>query len=331
MPDIPENQNGQPAFETLARYKIPFARVFGGAFAPSGLNKYQQDKEAYFAYYDRLVRLAETHRIGLIPSLFWNPSAVPALVGERVSQWGNANSKTRQFMRQYAHDFVERYKQSPAIWGWEFGNEYNLVSDLPKPNWYRPTFLPGGYGLKAPEAVDQLTHEMICATFQDFAKEVRKQDPDRMISSGCSMPRKSAWHLWKQRSWTDDSPQHFEMILAGLSLAPQNIISIHAYDDDAARIVQAMQSAQRLKKPMFLGEFGVKGVSDATKREFLTTLALIEKEKVPLAALWVYNRPGDEGSWNVNDTNERSYQLKAIADSDQRIRDELGVNWPGDW
>ena len=179
--------------------------------------------------------------------------------------------------------------------------------------------------------LDQLTHEMLCAAFRDLSQEVGKQDASRIISSGCSMPRRAAWHLWKEKTWSDDSPGQFERMLADLSASPQNVICIHAYDDDVARIPQAMRSARQIKKPVFLGEFGAKGVSDGANREFAARLALIEKEKVPLAALWVFNRPRDEGSWNVTDSNARSYQLEAIADMDQRIRDELGDNWPGNW
>ena len=324
MADAQHKTGVEAAFATLAQHRIPFARLFGGEFAPAGFKQYLRDQPSYFASYDRLVRLAETNGIGLIPSLFWNPSTVPAVAGERLSQWGDPASKTRQIMRQYVRDFVGRYKAPPAIWGWEFGNEYNLVSDLPQANWWRPTYRPEGSAGKALEVADQLTHEAICAAFQDFAREVRQLDPDRIISSGCSMPRAAAWHLWKDKSWKGDSPEQFEQMLAGVSASPQNVISVHTYDEDVARIPQAMQVARRLKRPLFVGEFGAKGVSDATKKTFLEALALIEREQVPLAALWVYHRSRDRASWNVTATNRRSYQLQAIAACNQHIREELG-------
>ena len=56
---------------------------------------------------------------------------MPDLVGEPRNQWGNPESKTRQFMRTYIREVVSRYVNSPAIWGWEFGNEYNLSLDTP--------------------------------------------------------------------------------------------------------------------------------------------------------------------------------------------------------
>ena len=34
-------------------------------------------------------------------------------------------------MRTYAREVVSRYVNSPAIWGWEFGSEYNLSVDMP--------------------------------------------------------------------------------------------------------------------------------------------------------------------------------------------------------
>ena len=57
-------------------------------------------------------------------------------------------------MRRYTEEVVRRYKDSPAIWGWEFGNEYNLAADLPAdsrdrrpplaPNWARPKCAASG-------------------------------------------------------------------------------------------------------------------------------------------------------------------------------------------
>ena len=328
---ILDEDDVEAAFVSLSKHKIPFVRVFGCEYAPWEVKKYHEYKGSYFARYDRLVRIAETYKVGLIPSLFWNPATVPALVGERMAQWGDPTSKTRQYMHQYLRDFVGRYKKSPAIWGWEFGNEYNLVSDLPEENWWRPDFRAEALKGKAIEAADQLTFETLCAVCQDFAAEVRREDPYRIISTGCSIPRKAAWHLWKEKSWTDDSPRQFEMMLNGPLSTSSCVISIHAYDEDVARIPQAMLSARRLGRPLFLGEFGVEGVSEKTKRAFQQVLGLIIREKVPLAALWVFHRASDEGTWNVTDSNARSYQLKAIAESNQRIRNELKLQWPGEW
>jgi hypothetical protein len=46
----------------------------------------------------------------------------------------------------------------------------------------------------------------------------------------------------------------------------------------------------------------------------------MEKAEVPLAALWVYDFPGQNDTWNVTATNDRTYQLQAIAEANARIR-----------
>ena len=45
---------------------------------------------------------------------------MPKIVGEAPSQMGNPQSKTTAFMKTYTREVVSRYKDSPAIWGWEF-------------------------------------------------------------------------------------------------------------------------------------------------------------------------------------------------------------------
>ena len=69
--------------------------------------------------------------MSIVPSFFWHTACLPDLVGEPRNQWGNPDSKTIAFMRQYTRDVVSRYANSPAIWIWEFGNEYDLAADCP--------------------------------------------------------------------------------------------------------------------------------------------------------------------------------------------------------
>lgn len=74
---------------------------------------------------------AEKHGVGLIPCLFWTTFAMSDLAGERRDQLAVESSLTRQKMREFATVVIERYRASPAIWAWEFGNEWNLAVDLP--------------------------------------------------------------------------------------------------------------------------------------------------------------------------------------------------------
>lgn len=62
------------------------------------------------------------------------------------------------------------------------------------------------------------------------------------------------------------------------------------------------------------------GGSELAKERFLKILAIIEKERVPLAALWVYDFDSFEQTWNVTGTNYRAYQLKATAEAHKRMQ-----------
>jgi hypothetical protein len=307
-------------FAALAAAKIPFVRLIGCGFWPKDNALYRENKEEYFRRFDAVVKSAERHGIGLIPSLFWHTSTVPDLVGEPCDQWGNPQSQTHAFMRAYVQDVLTRYKDSPAIWGWEFGNEYNLPADLPNAAEHRPQVVPKLGTAATRSARDELTHDMVRTAFAEFAKEVRKYDSTRIISTGNSIPRESAWHQRQEKSWKKDSPEQCAEMLAGDNPDPANVISIHVYEKAALRIAAAAETAAKLKKPLFVGEFGVPGPQDEkTEREFAAMLEQIEWARVPLAALWVYDF-GHQTEWSVTATNARAYQLKAIAAANERMR-----------
>ena len=63
---------------------------------------------------------------------------------------------------------------------------------------------------------DELSFEMVRTAFIAFATEVRKHDPQRLIFSGDSFPRPSAWHQAHENSWKHDTPAQFAEILRWL-------------------------------------------------------------------------------------------------------------------
>jgi len=333
----PTDASYREGFAELARLGIPFVRFMAGGFWPKDWDLYFEDKARYFALLDGVVRAAEEHGIGLIPSLFWHSATVPDLVGEPRDQWGNPESKTHAFMRRYVREVVTRYRDSPAIWGWEFGNEYNLAADLPNAAKHRPKTVPHLGTPKSRSVRDDLTHDMICTAFAAFAREVRKYDPNRMITTGNSLPRPSAWHQWKEKSWTQDTEQQYAERLLLDSPDPVNVISVHVYKGKMKRLGRevpveeflklTMDVASRAKKPLFLGEFGAweagPGGKKSAKQRFARILAAIESARVPLAALWVYDFDHQGKTWNVTLNNARACQLKAIAEANQRIRSRM--------
>lgn len=306
-------------FRELAARKVPFVRFMCGGFWPSEMKLYTEDRPAYFRRLDAVVRTAEREGVGLIPSLFWNASTVPDVVGEPCDQWGNPHSKTIAFMRTYTREVVSRYRRSPAIWGWEFGNEYNLSADLPNASEHRPGVHPELGTPTSRSGRDDLTHAMIRTAFREFGRSVRALDRDRVVITGNGFPRPTAWHQLHTHDWADDSPEQREEMLRDDNPDPTDTLCVHAYDD-FERIPEAMRIARRARKPLFVGEFGVPGPPTPEIRDrFARMLAVIVDQRVPFSALWVFDRPGDD-TFGVAPGGPRAYQLDAIAAANTKLR-----------
>jgi hypothetical protein len=307
----PPDTSYEAGFATLAKHKIAFARFAACGFWPNEFDLYKNDKEAYFKRMDGVVRAAEKHGIGLVPSLFWHWSTVPDLAGEPMDQWGNPDSKTIAWMRNYTREIVTRYNHSPAIWGWEFGNEYNLPVDLPNAAQHRPATWPV-LGTPATRSErDDLKLPMLQTALREFAREVRRHDSYRFITSGHAMPRASAWHQWKENSWKSDSPAQAAQILLEQNPDPLNVISVHIYSEAYKQLPQAAKAAADAQKPLFVGEFQVKNGVDSPK-EFDEWLAAMQREGVALAAMWVFDYKPQDKDYNVIESNERGWQLPKI-------------------
>jgi len=325
-------------FKILAEHRIPFVRASWGGYYPVNWKLYQTDKEAYFGLMDGVVRAAEESGIGIIPSLFWFEACVPDLVGEPCSAWGDPESKTHAFMRQYVREVVTRYKKSPAIWAWEFGNEYNLAVDLPNAAQHRPP-TPTQFGCPATRsAADDLNTDMLRTAYRAFADEVRKIDPVRPITTGDSAPRQAARHLRTERSWTPDSPEQLHENLALLSVDPMNLISVHVYPGEvenrfgkdaqtthAELIRECMAASAAVKKPLFIGEFGPPADNEApwdresAKAKGLELLKAVEESGAPLAAIWVFDFDHQESFINIRPGNHRAHYLEAVAEANARM------------
>jgi hypothetical protein len=318
--------------ERLSAAGIPFVRFMACGFWPVDWDLYLRDKKAYFKLLDGVVRAAEKAEIGLVPSLFWHMSAVPDIVGEPMDQLGNPNSKTIAFIAQYTKEVVLRYRNSPAIWGWEFGNEYNLHVDLPNASKHRPAVWTKLKTAPKRTERDDLSARAMLIAYGQFAKTVRKYDSHRILITGNSVPRPSAYHNSKEGSWKNDSIDQYAQMLLRDNPAPFDTICIHAYPNannqysaNAKSLTAMIKATQKIslkaRKPLFIGEFGAPITLEPTaeRTRFIEIMTAIEANKVPLSAVWVFDHPGQKKDWNITFDNKRSYMLKLIAQANQRM------------
>ena len=304
-------------FKTLADYHIPFARFCATGFWPSDMKLYQTNRTEYFRRFDRVVNAAEKHGVGLVPSLFWSLACVPDLAGEPMDQWANPKSRTHAWMRDYVREVVTRYRGSRAIWAWEFGNEFSLAASLPNAKEHRPPVHPTLGTASSRSERDELTYAMVRVAFAEFGKAVREHDPHRLIFTGDSFPRLSAWHQEHENKWTADTKAQFQEMLEKANPDPICGIGLHAYEDDDQRFPWAMEVSKKMNKPVFIGEFGAQSDTPEQTAKFTRLLKGIDEHGIPLAALWVFDLKSQK-DFTVLPGTPRAYQLEAISEWNQK-------------
>jgi hypothetical protein len=331
----PEDKSYRDDFRKLGANHIPFARIAACGFSPSDYQLYQQDKENYFKRLDGVVQAAEESNVGLIANLFWSNTAVSDLVGEPRNQWGNSQSKTRQFMRTYIHEVVSRYVNSPAIWGWEFGNEVNLSLDFPDAWRNLPPVNPRLGRTRSRGAGDALSTEIFTSALSDFARTVREIDGHRILLTGNNIPRFSAYHLQTEKRNGPDNAAQFATMLLRQNPGPFNPICIHtapispmphfarrpvSYNELIQTCAGAARSAS---KSLYIEEFvncpPRTECSTATRRQNVSeVLAAIQANNVSLASVWVYSRKMRPDPNSLSFDDDTASVLQMIGDFNQK-------------
>jgi Cellulase (glycosyl hydrolase family 5) len=315
----------------LTRANIPFARFACCGFWPADWDMYQEKRAEYFRLLDLVVRAAEQAKLGLIPSLFWLHSAVPDLMKEPMQELGNPHSKSVAFIRQYTREVVSRYENSPAIWGWELGNEYNLVVDLPNAASRRPPVHPTLKTALQRTEKDELRASDLVSLSTEFGKAVRDIDSKRLLITGHAAPRTSAWHNTHERNWKPDTLEQFGEVLLRDNPDPFDTLSVHVYPEKTYPgrtqsvdefIDASMKVAQQARKKLFVGEFGAARAKDSesTRTSFENLVKALVKHRVPLAAVWVYDFPGQDRDWNITFKNDRAFMLEMISKANLELR-----------
>lgn len=310
-------------------YKIPFVRFMAGPYAHTGWRLYMDDPDTYFAKFDQLVQAAEEAGIGLIPSLFWYVATMPDLAGEPLSALGDPDSRCRTFMRRYIQDVVGRYKDSPAIWGWEVGNEWLLFADLPKLN-HLPQRKIGSDAERT--TADKLFRPMILDAYVDFHNSVRAIDPHRIIVTGDSIARPQAWHNRHKDSWGQDSREQWQEIFQSDTPECYEVTSFHLYAQAdksyyknkdlsiEAFVEDVVLICRNDGKVVWCGELGMPGTDDATREMFFRMMGAMEANNVDISAIWNFKlRDTAQKDWDISPDNARSYMLDAVRDLNERF------------
>jgi hypothetical protein len=341
----PDSDRTLRGLRYLGERKIPFVRFWCCGFWPSDWKLYFENKEEYFRRLDLVVRAAEEANVGLIPSLFWRVATFPDLMDEFTEDWAKPESKTRAFMANYVKEVVTRYRESPAIWGWEFANEVNLAVDLPNGMNFLGKKMPDRGVDLAKDTRNLMTKDIAQAAFVAFASEVRKYDKVRFITSGNSNLRESQYNQTMHNTWTKDTAEEAAQAFAWLNPDPINVTSIHLYPglgkapsyagaEGTTAIIGLYKSwSRRLGKPLFLGEFASLGHDkgktidmDVYKRVENEILAAVVTHKVDLAAHWVFDYTKDrKGSGLIRPDNKWAWILDEIVRTNKAIQAQLAA------
>ena len=302
-PSIPRD------FRELRAYHIPFVRfpALAAWGTPAQCRKYIVKVYAgnpgrYFSAMDRLCAIAEKNRVGLIPSLFFTfwPDALAHEHGLAV--WTNPKSRTYRIWTQYTTQMIKRYEHNPAIWGWEFGNEFNLAMDLPNAKTQFPGYKPSW----------DYTHAQMWKVYARFVHLVRQYDPYHIVEAGNSRPYRSSWHNMVDHTWKKDTPAQWAYMLK-MDNAAFDVICVHEYGTCAPKnIARAAVLAARWHKPLYVGEFGASGPPAKSRKLFTALLDEILQAKVPLASVWSFDERSQTGGNNDNSItpdNGRSFML----------------------
>jgi endo-1,4-beta-mannosidase len=327
----PENRDFVEGFRILREdYQVPFIRFAACPYLGSKWKLYAENPQEYFRRMDLIVREAEKQNLGLIPSLFWWNAAVGDWCEEPLGEMGNPQSKTRAFYRTYATEFVSRYNNSPAIWGWEIGNEYLLGADLPKLNHLpRPRA-----GSKEPRtAADKLTRPMILDLYQDLHSTIREIDPHRIIVTGDAMLRNAAWNNRHRDDWgLDTREQSLEMFTADTPKS-FSVASIHLYPEEDGKyfkdekvsmeeLVKAVvQEAHRHGRVVWCGEFGAAASGEAEREMVERMFQTIKETGIELSALWNFVPFGEfQRGVDITPDNERAWMLFEIQKFNESLK-----------
>ena len=289
------------------------------------LDLWRADPRQYWQRVDVMMDDLRGHELKLVPVFVWNVSQIPNIQGASLgSLIKQADSPSWRLLQAYVTDFITRYRDSGLIQFYELTNELNNAADVN----VEKICAQGATNLICAGAENFTAEDMIAFTGR-FSRLIRSLDPQARISSGFTIPRPNAQALRdgsagsraKRGAASLDSIEDLEQYLAATHQYV-DIISVHLYpleknrrwgmakgeEYKLLRVVQRI--AERLGKPLFVGEFGdfdtpAAGPGSFTDRMLNDIIHL----DVPYAALW---------GWEFYIRNPRELQARSCGDDASR-------------
>ena len=342
-------RRGLEGMEVLAEYGVKLIRVpVNSTYNLENLKLYFSHRDEWFGVLDEIVGKAEKLNIGLLCSFFWSERVIPEYFGEEVGKsMRDGNSRSSEYMREYIREFIGRYGESEAVWGWEYGNEIMLEAQLPARAWKDERKLFGC--------------DDIISLYGRFVDTIEKYDRHgRFIGSGDAGLRPCAYHSYKEDSWQSDTRgQQLEMMSV---LYPMEGISWHEYSNTVMRLNEPemmpkrsicrfdesenedvilyrtwaeymrylKRTAENIGKVAYIGETGFTYADASRRLTYSECRAMVDaisraalEERFPLTLFWNYDPYTDEieSKYDMSGTgwdeswNERWTVGKATLDS----------------
>jgi hypothetical protein len=307
------------ALESASKYGFTAIRFTGVGFYPVDMKNWPR-QDAWWGAFDALVGDAKRFGVRLIPVVNWNTTLFTDMAQECIlDMLLNPDSRSWQYLELYTRQLVGRYRDNDTILFWELSNELNLGADL------GPMHPYGGEGMNWVNLGtsymrlrrDNYTSDEMITYMRRLAGVIREVDPNHLIATGNSAPRPAAQHMRKQKGemdWTQDSLDELVTYMRDTNPDPIDLISIHFYsghdntrfgnkDPLSARpLVEMKQAADRVGKPLYIGETGdayEKRPDTPFLRDVLATAARL---KIPLTLVWQWDSPGDPNDVNPTRT-----------------------------
>ncbi|MBQ3847599.1 MAG: cellulase family glycosylhydrolase [Clostridia bacterium] len=301
-------------FEAL-RDGIPIIRTMMNVFYVKDQWNAVYNDDAFFGAMDKYIAYCEKYHVGLVMSMMWNYANFYEFCGEKPADClGDPNAQGTKLMQEYVRKVVSRYKDSPAVFAWEVGNEGCLAADR-------------GDG----------TSIQMGNYYRIFAETVREIDPYRLITTGDSMIFECTHALRTTGKWepNDTMEQRIET-LEIYNPDPINAICVHFYGhaDTYQRVELVptdMQIAKDMKKGFIVGEYGA-GYSEWARLKgkdmednWISIVDELVTDNVQIALQWDFGRCAElNDEWSIElgfikDLYQNEYQYNKLKEVNEKL------------